>query len=88
MENRCPRDSQSLTKYKKLVFAGDIDPHVKQSYKTNYTVEEKDWHNDVTKFSAKKYKGKIDVLVGGSPCQAFSMVGKRKGLEDIRGTLF
>ena len=44
--------------------------------------------NDVTKFSAKKYKGKVDILMGGSPCQAFSMVGKRKGLEDIRGTLF
>ena len=36
----------------------------------------------------KKYKGKIDLFVGGSPCQSFSMVGKRKGLEDTRGTLF
>jgi glycosyltransferase involved in cell wall biosynthesis len=26
---------------------------------------------------------KIDILVGGSPCQSFSMVGKRKGLEDV-----
>ncbi len=71
-----------------IVFAGDIDPHVKQSYFANYNINPKDWHNDVTKFSAKKYKGEIDLLVGGSPCQAFSMVGKRKGLEDIRGTLF
>ena len=36
----------------------------------------------------KKYKKKVDILVGGSPCQAFSMVGKRLGLDDIRGTLF
>ena len=28
----------------------------------------------------QKYKNKIDLLVGGSPCQAFSMVGKRKDL--------
>ena len=71
-----------------IVFAGDIDPHVKKSYLANYPLNEEDWHNDVTTFNAEKYKGKIDLLVGGSPCQAFSMVGKRLGLEDIRGTLF
>lgn len=71
-----------------IVFAGDIDPHVKKSYLANYKLNEEDWHDDVTKFNAEKYKGKIDLLVGGSPCQAFSMVGKRMGLEDIRGTLF
>lgn len=71
-----------------IIFAGDIDKHVKQSYFSNYKINEEDWHDDVTKFDAKKYYGKIDILVGGSPCQAFSMVGKRKGLEDIRGTLF
>ena len=79
---------QRLKLNHKIIFAGDIDPHVKNSYMANYGLAEKDWHNDVTKFSAKKYAGKIDLLVGGSPCQAFSMVGKRKGLEDIRGTLF
>lgn len=72
----------------KIVFAGDIDPFVKKNYFKNYDITEEDWHNDVTKFSAKKYKGKVDIVVGGSPCQAFSMVGKRRGLEDVRGTLF
>lgn len=71
-----------------IVFSGDIDNFVKQSYFANYEIGANDWHNDVTQFSAKKYKGKLDLLVGGSPCQAFSMVGKRLGLEDIRGTLF
>lgn len=71
-----------------LVFANDIDTHVKKSYLANYDLDISDWHNDVTDFNAVKYKNKLDLLVGGSPCQAFSMVGKRLGLEDIRGTLF
>jgi DNA (cytosine-5)-methyltransferase 1 len=71
-----------------LVFAVDVDPFVKQSYLANYEIAASDWYDDVTQFNAKKYKGKLDILVGGSPCQAFSMVGKRLGLEDIRGTLF
>jgi len=72
----------------KIIFAGDIDKNCKTSYFANYKIDEKDWHDDVTKFSAKKYKNKVDLLVGGSPCQAFSMVGNRLGLEDTRGTLF
>ncbi len=71
-----------------IVFAGDIDPFVKKSYFANHKINEKNWHDDVTKFSAKKYKYKVDLLVGGSPCQSFSMVGKRAGLKDTRGTLF
>jgi DNA (cytosine-5)-methyltransferase 1 len=71
-----------------IVFAGDIDKHVKASYFANYDIKEEDWHDDVTAFDARKYKDKVDLLVGGSPCQAFSMVGKRLGFEDIRGTLF
>lgn len=71
-----------------ISFAGDIDPFVKKSYMANYDINEEDWHNDVTQFDATPYRGRVDLLVGGSPCQAFSMVGKRLGLEDIRGTLF
>lgn len=71
-----------------IVFAGDIDKFVKESYFANYPIKENNWHNDITNFSAEKYKGKVDIVVGGSPCQAFSIVGKRGGLEDTRGTLF
>ena len=72
----------------KIVFAGDIDPHVKEAYFANYKITENEWHDDVTEFSATKYKNKVDLLVGGSPCQSFSMAGKRGGMEDTRGTLF
>jgi DNA (cytosine-5)-methyltransferase 1 len=71
-----------------IIFASDIDKFAKQSYFANYKVEEENWYDNVQDIKGKKYKGKVDLLVGGSPCQSFSMVGKRKGFEDTRGTLF
>lgn len=71
-----------------IVFAGDIEPNYKKSYFANYNIKEEDWFTDIRDFDAKKYNGKVDFIVGGAPCQAFSMVGHRLGFEDARGTLF
>ena len=71
-----------------LQFAGDIDPDCKRAYLANYPLDESRWHDDITKFDAKPFKGQVDLFVGGAPCQAFSMRGKRGGFEDTRGTLF
>lgn len=43
---------------------------------------------DIRNFSFAAYKGEINVVTGGFPCQAFSYAGKKLGLEDARGTLF
>lgn len=43
-------------------------------------------HGDMTEFMSWPFK-KIDILVGGTPCQSFSIAGLRKGLTDDRGNL-
>lgn len=47
-------------------------------------------HGDMTRLAAMVLSGKIqapEVLVGGTPCQAFSVAGMREGLTDPRGAL-
>lgn len=62
--------------------------YVKISYFANYKIKEKNWYDDIRFLDGEIYKNKVDLFVGGSPCQSFSIIGKKAGLDDVRGTLF
>lgn len=64
---------------------------VKKAYLANYgnLIDTNDFHLDIRFLDATDYANSdVDLLVGGSPCQAFSAVGAQYGLSDTRGTLF
>lgn len=64
---------------------------VKTAYMANYgdKLSADDFHLDIRFLDGTDYRDAgIDLLVGGSPCQAFSDVGAKYGLNDTRGTLF
>ena len=81
-------DKKAQQYIKRLYDETGKENYVEKSYKANYKIQEKDFYQDIRFLNGKKYRHKVDVFVGGSPCQSFSISGKRRGLEDARGTLF
>ena len=71
----------------KIAFACEWDKYARQSYLANYNIDEAHFHTDVREMDGKKYQGKCDILVAGSPCQSFSIAGLRNGTDDERGQL-
>ena len=63
----------------------EIDKYAISVYERNFPNVRN--FGDITKINAKELPD-FDCLVGGFPCQAFSIAGKRRGFEDTRGTLF
>jgi len=61
---------------------------VKESYLANYNISEDRFFEDIKLLDGADFENKIDLFVGGSPCQSFSIAGSRGGFEDTRGTLF
>lgn len=67
-------------------YASEIDKYAIQVTQKNYpnTIQ----LGDVEKIDFNKYIGKIDLLMGGSPCQGFSFAGKQLNFMDPRSRLF
>lgn len=61
---------------------------MRKTYEANYKISPEDFYTDVRFLNGAYYANDVDIIVGGSPCQSFSTYGKKRGLEDTRGTLF
>ena len=70
-----------------LVAACEWDKFARESFKANYEIEDKHFHKDIADMDGKQYRGKVDVVVGGSPCQDFSLAGLRDGVDGNKGIL-
>lgn len=82
-------DWTARKKYVDNLYAGlEKRNKVKKSYMANYALSDEHFHWNVAFLNGKQYRDKVDLFVGGSPCQSFSLVGKQRGLDDTRGTLF
>lgn len=75
---------QALKNKGQCVFACDINPECRETYKKNYGIEP---FSDITKLNINTIP-EFDILCAGFPCQSFSNAGKKQSFSDQRGGMF
>lgn len=73
------------------VIANEYDASIAEAYiknRKNSKMIVEDIQNLPIEETFGKYRGKVDLIVGGPPCQGFSQKGKRKSINDPRNFLF
>lgn len=70
----------------------EIDTFANKTYTANYDTKGEEILGDIVSFTSDKKNinnlPDFDILTGGFPCQSFSMMGKKKGFDDVRGNVF
>ena len=69
----------------------EIDMHALKTYKANYDITDETEMNDIISFADSDENvnslADFDILMGGFPCQAFSLMGRQLGFSDERGSI-
>ncbi len=71
----------------KIVAWCEIDKFAQMAYKSLYDTRGEQFYENIRNIDTRELTD-FDLLVGGFPCQPFSVAGKRKGIADERGDLF